>query len=130
MKVNIEKKKLRDFGFFIGFGFPLLIGWILPSLSGHAFRSWTLFISLPSLVFATSNPILLFYPYQVWMKIGYFLGWINSRIILGLVFILILCPIALIMRIFGYDPLRQKKDKSKSFKEIKENQKSNFTRIF
>ena len=86
--------------------------------------------SFPSLILAVSNPNLLFYPYQVWMKIGHFLGWINSRIILGLVFILILQPIALIMRIFGYDPLRQKKDNSKSFREIKENQKSNFTRIF
>ena len=42
------------------------------------------------------------------MKLGDYLGWINSRIILGIVFIVILNPIAFIMKLFKYDPLRQK----------------------
>ena len=64
------------------------------------------------------------------MAIGHFLGKINSRIILGLVFILVVQPIAIIMKIFKYDPLRKKFEKKKSYREIKKYHKIDLTRIF
>ena len=130
MKKNIPKKILRDFGFLITFLFPFLIGWLLPLLGGHSFRTWTLWISFPAFTLAISRPSLLFYPYRVWMEIGYILGWVNSRIILGLVFLIVLQPIALIMRVFGHDPLRTKKLAQKSYREIKTNQKVDLKKIF
>ena len=130
MNNYISKKILREFGFLITFAFPFLIGWLLPLIGGHSFRIWTLWISIPSLILAISKPVLLLYPYKVWMKIGYILGWVNSRIILGIVFLIILQPIALIMRFFRYDPLRLKKIDQKSYREIKTNQKVNLKKIF
>ena len=130
MKNHISQKILREFGFLLGFAFPFLIGWFLPFLGGHSFRSWTLWISIPSLVLAISKPGLLYYPYRVWMQLGHVLGWLNSRIILGLVFLIVLQPIALIMRIFGYDPLRVKKYPRKSYRELKTNHKVNLKKIF
>ena len=130
MKVSISKKQLREFGFVIGFGFPILIGWIIPTFGGHTFRGWTLWIAIPFLIIGILKPSLLFYPYEVWMKLGLALGWINSRIILGLVFLIILQPIALIMKIIGYDPLRSKKSNKKTYKEKKDSHKINLTRIF
>ena len=130
MKKNINNKILREFGFLISFVFPILIGWILPAFGGHSFRSWTLWISLPALILASIRPGLLFYPYKAWMNLGYILGWINSRIILGLVFLIVLQPIALIMRIFGHDPLKTKKLAQKSYRENKTNQKINLKKIF
>ena len=109
MNDNISKRKLREFGFLIGLMFPILLGWAIPSLFGHDFRSWTLFIGTPGLLLGIFSPRLLFYPYKLWIKIGYILGWFNSRIILGLIFILVLIPIALIMKILKYDPLKLKK---------------------
>ena len=130
MNKYISKQILREFGFLIAFAFPFLIGWLLPLLGGNSFRMWTLWISIPSLILAISRPVLLSYPYKAWMKIGYLLGWVNSRIILGLVFLIILQPIALIMRFFRYDPLRMKKIDQKSYREIKTNQKVNLKKIF
>ena len=130
MKNKIHKKELKEFGFIISILFPILVGWALPSFSGHSFRTWTLWISLPSLIFAILKPELLFYPYKTWIKIGNILGWFNSRIILGLVFLIVLQPIALIMRIFGHDPLRMKKSNQKSYRELKTNQKINLKKIF
>ena len=130
MKVSINKKQLREFGFLIGLGLPLFIGWIIPSITGHDFRSWTLLIGIPSLIIGIFNPRLLFYPYKGWMELGNALGWINSRIILGLVFLFVLQPIALIMRLLGYDPLRGNKNDSSSYREVKESNKINLTRIF
>ena len=130
MKKNISKKILREFGILIGLVFPILIGWVLPSLSNHSFRIWTLWISISSLFLAIAAPSLLLYPYIAWMKLGHFLGWLNSRIILGIVFILVLQPIALIMRISGHDPLRKKKLDQKSYREVNDKKIVNLKKIF
>ena len=130
MKNHIKKRILREFGLLIGILFPFLIGWVLPSLGGHPFRLWTLWISFPFLISAIMRPGILYEPYQFWMRMGYILGWVNSRIILGLVFLIVLQPIALIMRIFGHDPLRTKKLSQKTYREIKTNQKVDLKKIF
>ena len=83
-----------------------------------------------SLILAISKPGLLLYPYRAWMKLGHILGWLNSRVILGLVFLIVLQPIALIMRILGHDPLKTKKLPQKSYREIKTNHKVNLKKIF
>ena len=128
--MKVSTKQLREFGFLIGFGFPILIGWIIPSIGGHAFSGWTLWIAIPSLIIGILKPRLLFYPYKGWMALGLALGWINSRIILGVVFILVLQPIALIMKFKGYDPLKTKKRNQMSYRENKSNYRVNLTKPF
>ena len=118
MKKNISIKILREFGFLISFTLPILIGWFLPAIGGHSFRVWTLWFSLPILILALIKPLMLFYPYKAWMKIGNILGWLNSHLILGLVFISVLMPISLFMKIIGYDPLRINKQNKKSYRWI------------
>ena len=130
MKNHIPKKTLRQFGFLICFTFPFLIGWFLPLLGGHPFRVWTLFISMPAGILGILRPGLLLYPYKAWMKLGHILGWVNSRIILGLVFLIVLIPISLVMKSIGHDPLRTKKFTQKSYREIKTNHKVNLKKIF
>ena len=130
MKEIISKKKLREFGLLIGFGFPLLIGWLIPALTGHGFREWTLWVGFLGLIIGLTSPSLLYYPYKFWMKVGVALGWVNSRIILGLVFIMILLPISVIMRSIGYDPLRTKLKDEKTYRENRKNNKTDLTRIF
>ena len=127
---STTQKQLREFGYLIGIGFPIIVGWIIPLISGHTFRFWSLWISIPIFVLGILKPSLLLYFYKTWMIIGLFLGWINSRIILGLIFLLVLQPISLIMKIFGYDPLRKKKSNELTYREIKQNHKVDFTRIF
>ena len=130
MKEDISNKHLKDFGILIGFGFPIFIGWLIPLISGHFFKIWTLYISLPFIILAFLKPSLLFFPYKAWMKLGYLLGWINSRIILGIIFLVVVQPIAVVMKIFGYDPLRRKKRNTKTYRENKEGHKVDLTRIF
>jgi len=130
MKEIISKKQLREFGLLIGFGFPILLGWLLPSLFGHEFRVWTLLIGVPGLILGLTAPRLLKYPYKGWMKLGHTLGWINSHIILSLVFIFVLQPIAYIMRLTGYDPLRRRGKGEKTYRENRQDHKTDLTRIF
>jgi len=130
MKEIISKKQLREFGLLIGFGFPILIGWLLPSLFGHQFRTWTLWIGVPGLLIGFTSPRLLHYPYKGWMLLGQVLGWINSHIILGLVFIFVLQPIAYIMRLTGYDPLKTKRKAEKTYREVRKDKNIDLKRIF
>ena len=130
MNSNTTKKQLREFGLLIGLGIPIMIGLIIPMISGHPFRIWTLWVAIPFLFLAILSPRILFYPYKAWMMLGFALGWINSKLILGLVFLLVLQPIAIIMKILGYDPLKLKKTNVSSYKENRKNHKINLNKIF
>jgi len=130
MKNNISNKILKEFGLLVGFSFPILIGLILPAISGHSFRFWTLIIGLPLIFFAIFSPSSLLYLYKAWMKLGHIMGWLNSRIILGLVFIIVLQPIALIMKIVGHDPLKLKRLNQKSYKIVKKGHHIDLKKIF
>lgn len=130
MKEIVSKKQLRKFGIIVGLGFPIILGWFFPALAGHGFRSWTLFVGLPFLLLGLNSPGLLEYPYYWWMKIGNILGWFNSRIILGIVFVFVLLPIAFFMRLFGYDSLRKNRKGKTTYREIQEQDHIDLTRIF
>ena len=130
MKKNTSNKILREFGLLIGFIFPILVGWLLPAIGGDSFKVWPLLVSLPLLIIAIIKPLLLSFPYKVWMKIGNILGWLNSHLILGFIFIVILIPISIAMKIIGYDPLRLKKHRQKSYREIKVESEVNLRKIF
>ena len=75
-------------------------------------------------------PRLLHYPYKGWMGLGNVLGWINSHIILGLVFIFVLQPIAYLMRLTGYDPLKTKRKGEKTYREVRKDKNIDLKRIF
>ena len=130
MKESISKKQLREFGLLVGLGVPFLIGWLFPALAGHGFRLWTLLFGIPVLILGFISPRLLHYPYNFWMAFGHALGWINSHLILGIVFIVVLQPIALFMRLFGHDPLRKRSKGENTYRENRQNHKTDFTRIF
>ena len=130
MKEIISKKQLREFGLLIGFGFPLFIGWLIPALAGHDFKEWTLWFGFLGLIIGLTSPRLLYFPYKFWMKLGATLGWVNSRIILGLIYIIVLLPISFVMRLIGYDPLRTKRNGEKTFREKRKNHQTDLTRIF
>ena len=77
-----------------------------------------------------TSPRLLYYPYKFWMKLGLTLGWVNSKIILGLVYMILLLPIAFVMSLIGYDPLRTKQNGKKTYKENRKDHQTDLTRIF
>ena len=130
MKSEVSPKQLKEFGLLVGLGFPTIIGFILPVITGHKFREWTIFIGFFLLVLSFLRPNLLFYPYKAWMSLGHYLGWINSRIILGMIFLLVVIPISFIMKLFNYDPLKKRKIDVVTYKEIKKNYKIDLRRIF
>jgi hypothetical protein len=125
-----SQRQLREFGLLIGAVFPLLLGWLLPALHGHSFRVWTLWIGIPGLVFGLVWPRALAWPYRGWMALGHALGWINSHLILGVVFVLVLQPIAALMRVLGHDPLRRQRNDGESYREKPAQTSTDMRKIF
>tara|TARA_B100002019_G_C21133062_1_gene529265 strand:+ start:473 stop:871 length:399 start_codon:yes stop_codon:yes gene_type:complete len=128
---KIPKKQLFEFGIIMGFCIPVIIGFLIPFFNGHNFQLWTLWLGLSFLIIGITNPKMLFYPYGLWIKIGKVLGWINNKLILGLVFIVVLIPISFFMRIIGYDPLRMRRNNNKeTYREVNKSHIVNYEKIF
>jgi hypothetical protein len=65
---------------------------------------------LPGLVW----PAVLRKPYDLWMGLAHVLGWINTKIILSIMFYTVFTPAAFIMRLIGRDPMTRDFDANAS----------------
>jgi Saxitoxin biosynthesis operon protein SxtJ len=104
MQSEITNKQLRSFGFTVGGIFALIAIWPLVIRAADP-RWWALGIAAGLLVPAVVFPRSLVWVHKGWMAIGHVLGWINTRIILGVVFYVIVTPIGIIRRWLGKDPM-------------------------
>jgi hypothetical protein len=104
MPNEITSKQLRSFGFTVGGIFALIGCWPL-ILRGEELRWWALLIAACLLIPAVVFPRSLVWVHKGWMAIGHVLGWINTRIILGVVFYVIVTPIGIFRRWLGKDPM-------------------------
>jgi hypothetical protein len=107
MRNEITSQKLRSFGFTVGGIFALIAFWPLVFRAEDP-RWWALVIGACLLVPAAVFPRSLVWVYKGWMAIGHVMGWINTRIILGVVFYLIVTPIGILRRWLGKDPMGRK----------------------
>lgn len=71
--------------------------------------------------------------HKVWMTIAFALGWINSRILLTIMFFMIFLPYGLLSRLLGRDPLNRRGAKRESYWVLREKTrqaKESFERLF
>jgi len=104
MRETITGKKLRSFGLIVG-GLFALIGVWPAMLHGVAPRWWAIAAALCFLLPALIFPDTLFWPYKGWMAFGHVMGWINTRILLGIVFYAVVTPLGVVRSWLGKDPM-------------------------
>ena len=61
------------------------------------------------LILGLIQPRLLKWPSAIWWKFAMVLGYVNSRIIMTVIFIIVLSPLGLLWRLIGKDPLARKR---------------------
>ena len=126
-----NRKQLRQFGLLLGCLMPLFFCVLLPALHRHSAPLWPIAIGISLILLGLLAPQRLRLAYRGWMALGRILGFINSHLILGFVFIVVLQPIALIMRCLGHDPLRRRWDKSSnSYREVVQGRRTNLNQPF
>ncbi len=108
MKIKSSKQELRQFGYLMGGMVALLFGLFLPWVLKQQLPTWPWIVTLIFLTLALLLPVSLKPVYLLWMKFGQLMGWINTRIILGLVFVVIFSPVGLLMRLIRHDPLQRR----------------------
>ena len=103
----------RSFGivFFVVF---LLIS-LYPLINSENVRLWSLAVSCIFLILGILNSNLLTPLNKIWFKFGILLGRIISPIVMGIIFFLVVTPIAFIMRLLGKDLLNLKYSDNQSY---------------
>ena len=101
MKRTLTPAELRRFGFTFAGAIAFVFGLVLPWLFDYGHPRWpwivAAVISLPALLVPRALAPL----YAVWMRIALVIGFVNTRIILGLLFFLIIWPFGLALRLAG-----------------------------
>ena len=92
---------LKSFSLTMAWAFPLVFGLFLPWLFSYSLQSWPLAVTAVMLLGYFLHPPSLYYPYRFWMAIALAVGWINTRIILTVVFYLMILPTGVVMRALG-----------------------------
>jgi len=102
--------ELRNFGLVGGGILVGLFGLIAPWLRHASIPRWPWIPGLLLVVFALIAPRTLRYPFAAWDRIGKMLGWINTRIVLSVIFFVVFVPAGMIARRLGWDPLERRFD--------------------
>jgi hypothetical protein len=104
---NTVRPELRGFGISVGLALALIGLW--PALwRVESPRYWVLVPAGAVLSLGLFVPALLRKPFDLWMRLAFALGWINTRVLLTVLFYLVLTPTAVIMKLVGFDPMNRK----------------------
>jgi hypothetical membrane protein len=86
----------------------LLSSWWIYRGKFHSVAQVTLPIAAILLLLGTIFPRALVYPNKAWMALAEVLSFISTRIILAVVYFLVMTPIGVVKRLFGWDPLNRR----------------------
>lgn len=101
-------RALRHFGLIVGVMFFLVFGLCLPWILDRPVPKWPYWIGTALVILAISKPKMLRPVYWTWIRVGHGLGWLNTRIILTLAYVLLIVPMAVILRVFRMDSMRRR----------------------
>ena len=120
-KPDQKNSELRMFGLMFGAMTVLIFGFAIPLLKhggniGIPLDENNLWPLWPWLVFGALSFFAMIYPasliliYRPWMKFAQYAQWLNTRIIMLVMFYLLIFPIGVILKLLGKDSLHRKFD--------------------
>ena len=103
-------KQLRTFG--IALSILLAIIGLINFLKGNiTFYQWLWGVAIVVFLITITVPIVIKPVYRTALFFAHILGWINTRLILGIIYYFIFTPISIVFKIIKKDPLDRKFDK-------------------
>lgn len=105
---ELDRQGLRKFGITTGAIVAGLFGIFFPWLLNAGFVLWPWVLSGLLALMGIVAPMSLRPVYQTWMRFGLFMSRFTTPLIMGLVFFVVITPVALVMKLLGKDPMRRK----------------------
>lgn len=106
--VPATPSELRQFGLLFSTVVILLFGVLLPWVFDQTYPLWQWVSAGVLAILAVLTPTTLRPFYRVWMRFGLIAGFINTRIIMFLLYYLVFVPIGALMTLIGRDALSRR----------------------
>jgi hypothetical protein len=105
----------RDFGLLVGGVLLALGGWWLYRGKYTAVSIVLLALGATLVLLGALVPKVLVVPNRLWMGVAEAMGFVMTRVILGVVFFLFITPIGFVRRLLGGDPLGRRAKRTESY---------------
>ncbi len=111
---ELDRQGLRKFGITTGLIVAGLFGIFFPWLFEAGFVIWPWILCGLLIVMGLLTPMALGPVYHWWMRFGLMISRFTTPLIMGLVFFLVITPMAIFMKLLGKDAMRRKLAKDES----------------
>ena len=113
---ELDRKGLRDFGLVTGAIVAALFGLFFPWLLERSLPLWPWALFAVLGIWGLLAPMSLRPVYRVWMRFGLLMSRVTTPLIMGIVFFLMITPMALVLKLLGKDAMARKLDNSISYR--------------
>jgi hypothetical protein len=107
---ELDRKGLREFGLVTGAAVVTLFGLFFPWMLELDWPAWPWAIAAPLWALALIHPPWLRRIYRAWMRFGLLASRVTTPLILGIVFFVMISPMAMVRRLMGKDPMQRTLD--------------------
>lgn len=109
---ELDRRGLRSFGLTTGVIVAVLFGVFFPWLLDHATPIWPWAMCGTLVLWALVAPASLRPLYRVWMRFGLLMSRITTPLILGIVFYVLITPVAILLSLLKRDAMARTLDSS------------------
>lgn len=129
---ELDSAGYRKFGLVTGSILAVLFGLVLPWLFNFNYPVWPWVVAGVLIIMALLIPLRLGPVYKIWMKFGFVMNWINTRLILGILFYGIFLPVGFLLKLLGKVPIPKDFNKQvESYRKLsQQSEKENMERPY
>jgi hypothetical protein len=109
---ELDRKGLREFGLTTGTAVAIIFGLFFPWLLDVAWPTWPWIIATALWTPALVQPSWLRWIYRTWMRFGLLVSRVTTPLVLGIVFFVMISPLAMVRRLMGKDPMLRTFDRN------------------
>lgn len=107
---ELDRKGLREFGLTTGAAVVVIFGLFFPWMLELGWPAWPWVIAAPLWLLALVYPLWLRWIYRAWMRFGLLASRVMTPLVLGIVFFVMISPMAMVRRLMGKDPMQRALD--------------------
>ena len=116
---ELDRKGLRQFGLTTGGAIVIIFGLFFPWILELNWPVWPWVIAAPLWLLALVHPLWLRRVYRAWMRFGLLASRVMTPLVLGIVFFVMISPMAMVRRLMGKDPMERSLDPNQRSYRVK-----------